>query len=167
MEGIKVELTEFECKIADNLARARVKTADDKYEDPAKNYAGDDMSQTHTLGAYAELAVCKHFNIYPEISGGQEHTKYDVMLNGKRIDVKGATRHTDRLICEMNAGIRHPAEFYILAIIEGSTVWIKGGARGKDLLQEDRVICLRPNKPCFTMQQDDPLFHKLSTKCVD
>jgi len=158
MTGIKIELTKLECDLAERLALDRIVSADRSYADPLIHNAGNNYIKNHRLGAYGEIAVCKHFNIYPEISGGQDNTDIDCTLNGKRIDVKAADFHQARLLVEKNAGDKGTVDIYILAIVEPPIVWIKGRTSAKRIVRPELITEPRKGKPCYTMEQSSPDF---------
>lgn len=48
----------------------------------------DDGFKIGVDGLVAELAVCKHFNVMPDLSFEPRKGGYDCMINGRRVDVK-------------------------------------------------------------------------------
>lgn len=168
MTGIEVELTDFEFKLACDLGRARYESAQAKYKDPYHNTATNNQFRNHQIGAHAEIGVCKHFGVYPEISGGQDNTSHDLILKGKRVDVKGSLLHDTELRAQKAAADRGIVDIYILAVVDCDTVFIKGWASHKDLVQPENLKEPIPKSPCYCLTQDDPRFHPFkSTKSVD
>lgn len=158
MTGIEVELTDFEMKIAKELGESRYNSAK-SYPNPTRETATNNQYRNHQIGAHAELAVCKHFDVYPELSGGQDHTAYDFILKGKRIDVKGSMKHDTELRAQKFAADKGTVDYYILAVVEAGQVFIKGWVSHKDLVQPENLKEPIPNKPCYCISQNDPRFH--------
>lgn len=93
--------------------------------------------QTDEDGAIAEMAFCKHWNIYFDPSVRPRSQGYDCILKGKRIDIK-STRHKDgHLVATMK--INTDVDIFVLAIIDENKVTFIGMATASELYYTDNV----------------------------
>lgn len=93
------------------------------------------------LGTVSEIAFCKAFGAYPDLTVSPRRGGADVILNGKRWDIKATDRPNGRLLAttDKNAAA---ADYYALAVVADATVDLKGWATAAELLNPATVTDL-------------------------
>jgi hypothetical protein len=89
-------------------------------------------------GVMAELAFCKHHNIYFDPTINPRSSTYDCLYMGKRIDVKSTRHQNGRLIKH----IKHNSDVdvFVLAIIKDkNTVTFPGYSTATNLYKSENI----------------------------
>lgn len=109
--------------------------------------------RTDLDGMLAELAFCRAFNYYPDLTITPRAGGWDaVARTGQTVDVK-ATRHADgKLLAAMNKE-RSDADLYVLAIVSDTSVRFVGWATAEELLAEKNIVTLGYG-PVYALPQD-------------
>ena len=96
----------------------------------------DDGFRIVVDGYVAELAVCKHFNVFPDISFEPRKGGHDCLINGKRVDVKSTKPgRTKVFMPEWKAA--DEIDRYIYCYVEFRTVQIIGWYSHDDVFRTD------------------------------
>lgn len=139
--SVRVVLDPGELAVAQTLASLRrcVNQAGgikDRRRDTRQQAIALDM-----LGTVSEVAFCKAFGAYPDLTVSPRRGGADVLLNGRRWDVKGTDRPNGRLLATTD---KEPgaAEFYALAIVSDHIVDLIGYATASQLINPETVIDL-------------------------
>tara|TARA_R100000049_G_C1894809_1_gene46682 strand:+ start:118 stop:627 length:510 start_codon:yes stop_codon:yes gene_type:complete len=85
-------------------------------------------------GVGGEIAVCKYFNRYPDLTIGPHRRGYDLKVKGQRVDVKTTTYNPGYLQAQINKKIQD-CDIYILVYAEIPHFEIMGGSRSSDFIQ--------------------------------
>ncbi len=83
-----ITLTELEKKMAVAMGTARFEAVKAWFEE--RGLVCKDNLGANVLGAEAELAFCKMFNVYPDWTTNSRVGGFDIMFHGLRTEVKGA-----------------------------------------------------------------------------
>ena len=84
-------------------------------------------------GMGGELAVCKYFNRWPDLSIGPHYSGYDLKVKGKRVDVKTTTYDPGYLQANKNKSV-NACDIYILVHADFPNFEIIGGALSRHLI---------------------------------
>ena len=104
------------------------------------------------LGAISELAFCKAFGAYPDLTVQPRKGGADVVLKGKyRWDVKATDRPNGRLLATTDKDLGD-ADYYALAVVNGNAVDFVGYASAAELLHPGTVIDLG-HGPTYALDQ--------------
>ena len=134
---IHVTLTPAEliaCKIIGNMRTLAARSANVTDAGLGTNLSTDED------GVIAEMAFCKHWNIFfnPEASP-RKHT-FDCLLREKRIDIKSTRIARGRLLATKK---RNPdVDVFVLAIISDPSVSFVGYATADQLYRDENLIAL-------------------------
>lgn len=154
---IEVELTEEEIFIAKYIAdqrflenrKAGVKNT------ASKVFAGSEADQQGMLG---EMALCKHFNLYPDLSIQPRVGGYDMVLpTGITLDVKATKYKTGKLISPPWKKEKEDSQVYVLALLyDAPKVHIVGWATKDKLFQEQNLKVIRHgHHPCYVLERKE------------
>lgn len=89
-------------------------------------------------GFVAEMAVCKHFNICPDLSFEPRSGGHDCVVNGKKVDVKSTKPGKERVYIpewKKDNGI----DRYVYCYVNFRTVEILGWFAPQDIFREDNL----------------------------
>lgn len=87
-------------------------------------------------GLVAELAVCKHFNVCPDLSFEPRKGGADCVISGKKVDVKSTKPEKDRFyIPEWKA--KNDIDLYIFCHVKFRTTTILGWMRPENIFRDD------------------------------
>ena len=86
-------------------------------------------------GAGGEIAVCKYFNRYPDLSIGPHYSGYDLKVRGKKVDVKTTTYNPGYLQAKTKKN-PNDCDIFLLVHVSFPTFTILGGAKSTQLLQD-------------------------------
>ena len=89
-------------------------------------------------GAGGEIAVCKYFNRYPDLSIGPHYSGYDLKVKGNKVDVKTTSYDPGYLQAKTKKKV-DDCDVFILVHVSFPTFTILGGARSSDLLQDVNI----------------------------
>lgn len=138
---MKVKLDPGEMAIAQTLASLR----------RCVNQAGritdqrrDNRMQAITLeilGTISEIAFCKAFDAYPDLTVSPRRGGADVIHKGKRWDIKATERPNGQLLAT-TAKTSTSADYYALAIVNDSTVDFVGYASATQLINPATITDL-------------------------
>lgn len=146
---IKVQLTEAEmiiCKMLGNMRTLAARSAN------VKDAGISTSLETDEDGVIAEMAFCKHWNIFFDPEASPRKHSYDCILKGKRIDIKSTRYQTGRLLATKK--INPDIDIFVLALIEGCVVSFVGYATADELYQDANLIDLGRGV-CYVMRQED------------
>ena len=120
-------------------------------------------------GAGGEIAVCKYFNRYPDLSIGPHYSGYDLKVKGKKGDVKTTSYNPGYLQAKSKKN-PNDCDIFILVHVSFPTFTILGGATSTQL-QQDVNLQDMGYGPKYTMQQSQlssmaDLFAQLEQRCI-
>lgn len=111
------------------------------------------------IGVVAEFAFCKLAGGYPDLTIRPRSGGHDVIVNGKRWDIKGTDDKNRWSIVTTIEKKLEDADYYALAIVTGNVVEFRGWAPAAEVISEHTVKdigygpsyvlppkCLRPFK---------------------
>lgn len=139
-----VELNSQEVLLAHQLAVARNNSCRTNGISD-KQMGKQDPIQIDWDGALAELACGKVLNCYPDLSISPRKGGVDLISKGKRIDVK-ATRYKDGNLAIHIDKSPEDVDIYILAVVEGNIVHIKGYIKSIDAIKTENISDLGHGK---------------------
>ena len=96
--------------------------------------------QSDIDGVLAELAFCKYFNVWPDLTIGGRRGSFDCMVDGKRVDVKSTRVASGRLLATMKQ--TDDIDYYVLAIIGAKEINFPGYINFEDLRREENIVNL-------------------------
>lgn len=98
----------------------------------------DDGFKIGVDGLVAELAVCKHFNVMPDLSFEPRKGGYDCMINGRRVDVKSTK--VDRWDVFIPARKQaNNVDRYIWCWVDFRTAYILGWFAPEDIFDDRKL----------------------------
>lgn len=104
------------------------------------------------LGTVAEIAFCKRFSAYPDLTINPRRGGADVVLRGKRWDIKATDHGNGRLITTV--GKTHgSADYYALAVVDDCRVDFIGWAPSARLIDDSAVKDLG-HGPTYVLERD-------------
>ena len=103
-------------------------------------------------GMAGEIAVAKYFNRFPDLSVGPHYSGYDLMIAGKRVDVK-TTKYNPGYLQAKTKKKLEDADIYILVSADVPHFTIQGGATAQQLIQSHNIKDTGYG-PCYTLEQD-------------
>lgn len=89
-------------------------------------------------GMAGEIAVAKYFNRFPDLSIGPHRRGYDLIITGRKVDVKTTTYNPGYLQCKTHKKIQD-ADIYLLVSADMPHYTIQGGATSHDLLRKTNI----------------------------
>jgi hypothetical protein len=94
-------------------------------------------SESELEGVAAELAFCRLFNVYPDLTVGDPDKGFDCILSGKTVDVK-ATKYSNGMLICVEWKTKVPDYF---ALMTGTipTYEFRGFMAGAELIHECRL----------------------------
>ena len=136
----QIKLNESELKICEWLAKNRFANnrnvnVIDKKIGPQSCY------ETDLEGICGEFAFCKAFNVYPDMTINPRSGGYDLIVKGKRVDIKTTKYKTGRLLATKNKKIED-ADIYVLVLSEKPSYTILGWCRSEDLIKNSNLVDL-------------------------
>ncbi len=84
-------------------------------------------------GMGGELAVCKYFNRWPDLSVGPHYSGYDLKVKGRKVDVKSTTYNPGYLQASKNKHV-NACDIFILVYAKFPEFEIIGGATSEQLI---------------------------------
>lgn len=150
---MEIELNEAEQAIAKYLAKRRYRKNRTKGVENRRIGPQSDW-ETDLNGIGAELACCKMFNIYPDLSTNVRRGGYDcISPKGHKIDVKATKYKTGRLLA-VEGKTGGDADIYVLMIGEFPSYRCAGWATSEEMLADDNLIDLGYG-PTHALQQSE------------
>ena len=135
-----IELTAVEQWLAEYIGQQRSSAARGANVRDAKMGQQDGV-EADIMGMKAELAAARHFGVYPDLTiGPRSGTADGTTRRGFHYDVKSTACTHGRLLCTLKDN--PDIDFYVLAIVTGSTVDLAGWAWKWELRQEARLADL-------------------------
>lgn len=89
-------------------------------------------------GMAGEIAVAKYFNRYPDFSVGPHRRGYDLVVAGRKVDVKTTTYQRGFLQVKAHKKIED-ADIYVLVYANIPEYVIMGGAYSHELIQQQNI----------------------------
>lgn len=148
---MKVTLNNNEIHLARTIAEGRTKiNREHGVKDLIHTKDVNKAIEWQFQGMAAEIAFCKIFNIYPDLttdirsaSKGLGRSTYDCILpNGKTVDVKQTRHKNGHLITGTwndSSEISERGDYFALMVGEAPTFELKGFMRQEDLIKEDKL----------------------------
>ena len=102
-------------------------------------------------GMGGEIAVCKYFNRFPDLTIGPHFSGYDLTVKGKRVDVKTTTYNPGYLQAKPTKKI-DACDLYILVYSEFPRFEILGGATSFEFIQSGNLKDMGYG-PFYTLEQ--------------
>ena len=140
--GTTITLDLTEQLICKAIANKRYQNARDMNVKNSK-MGGQSNEQTDLEGISSELAFCKLFNVYPDLtvqvrSSAEGTDDGDAVLrDGRTVDVKSTKYHTGRLLAVRWK--KPKVDFFALMIGSFPTYTFKGFMKSEELLKEQRI----------------------------
>ncbi len=138
MEPITLDKTEQD--IATSLAKRRYNAARNAGVSNAK-IGPQSNWKTDLEGVGSEMAFCKLFNLFPDLTVGARKGGHDCELNNYKIDVKSTKYKNGRLLARTSKTLED-ADIYALMVGEFPTYKFVGWSWNTDLLKKENVINL-------------------------
>ena len=85
-----------------------------------------------------EIAVAKYFNRYPDFTVGPHHNGYDLMVAGKKVEVKTSSYKPGLLQQSLKKKVTD-ADVYVLVHIDLPHCEIMGGVAAEDFIHQSNV----------------------------
>lgn len=143
MIGTSIHLTEVERGMCRYVAKARYEN--NRAAGVKNARIGDQCDwQTDLEGIAAEVAFCKLFNVYPDLSisprsASRGEDRFDCVVLGKTVDVKSTVYSTGRLLAVPWKGEGNPPDYYALMVGRFPEYTFRGVMKGDELLQKTRL----------------------------
>jgi hypothetical protein len=135
-----VKLTESEIKICEWLAKNRyASNRNGGVSD--KKIGPQSCEETDLEGICGEFAFCKAVNLYPDMSISPRKGGDDVLLNGKKIDIKTTKYKSGKLLARRSKS-ETPSDVYVLIVGVRPDYNIVGWCSSADLIQDKNLIDL-------------------------
>lgn len=156
---MKIKLSESEIKICEWLAKNRYQN-NRKENVQDKKIGPQSCDLTDLDGICGEFAFCKAFNLYPDMSVSPRKGGYDLVVKGKRVDVKTTRYKTGKLLATRDKKLED-SDVYVLVLSEPPVFTIIGWCNSSDLIKDNNLVdlgygltyCLPQNK-LFTIKKD-------------
>lgn len=110
-----------------------------------KQVSGRNNFDVHWMGAKAEVAFGKFYNLCPDF--GYHTGRPDFELNGEAIDVKATDYDNGNLICLESEGASAVSSIYVLAVVRDDVVELVGYARREELFDPGNVRSMYAGGP--------------------
>lgn len=138
---MKIVLNDAEQRLAIYLAKARYQANRNKGVVDAK--IGDQGNwETDLEGVAAEIAFCKHHNVYPDLQTESHEYADCYSPTIGSVDVKSTRYKSGRLIATRKKNeLKHP-DIYVLMIGEFPEYYFAGYASADELLRDENLIDL-------------------------
>tara|TARA_R110000824_G_scaffold7972_4_gene36377 strand:- start:786 stop:1283 length:498 start_codon:yes stop_codon:yes gene_type:complete len=145
-----ITLTSAEQTVAKSLAvmREQIARAIGRVDQQIGKQAG---WETDEQGIGGEFAAARAYNVFPCLELKPD-AGFDLMVKGKKIDVKTTKYRTGRLLAKLNQR-DDEVDIFLLVTGEFPTFKIVGYATAKDLLKKENVIDLG-HGPGYALTQD-------------
>lgn len=142
---MKVELKPSEYSLAVQVTSARIYV--NQGHGVAEMQMGkDDPFKIFLDGLVAELAVCKHFNVCPDLSFEPRSGGHDCIIKDKRVDVK-STKPGRKYVYLPERKKDNPIDIYIWCYVDFRTVDILGYFQPSDIFVDENLEqSPRPNE---------------------
>lgn len=118
-------------------------------------------------GFIGEYAFCRLFNVFFSLSTDIRKGSYDCILERDgaqyRVDVKTTRRKDGKLLSTLN--VNNDVDIYVLAVLNGHSVYFPGYARASDLIRPENLIDLGYGST-YALAQDQ-LFQWKEKKVVE
>lgn len=148
---IKIKLNTAEQEVVKLIARERRKHA--KENKLATTIYGGRNALMAEINYYgAELAFCKHYNVYPDLTI-EEYKPQDSVVGGVRIDVKHTTRLDGRLLVKAK-GWDDPPDYFALVTGKFPEYNYVGFLNASEVMREWRIDQSLPF-PAYAVKQEE------------
>ena len=135
-----ITLNEAELKICEWLAKNRY--LKNRKETVKDNKIGPQSCDVTDLdGICGEFAFCKAMNLYPDMSIYPRSGGHDILINGKRVDVKTTRYKSGKLLATKNKTIAD-SDIYVLIVSNSPKYTIAGFCNASDLIKDDNLVDL-------------------------
>lgn len=132
-----IELNDVEQRLAKYLAKRRYDmNRDNKIKNQRIGPQSDDETDLEGIGA--ELAFCRAFNVYPDLTLNKHPEEDAILRNGMRVDCK-ATRYKNGHLLAVITKAHKPADLYVLVVGEFPKYRIAGFATAEEIFQEQNI----------------------------
>ena len=101
-------------------------------------------------GMGGEIAVCKYFNRFPDLTIGPHFSGYDLAVKGQRVDVKTTTYSPGYLQAKPTKK-QDACDIYILVHAEFPKFEILGGVTAKEFIHDGNLKDTGFG-PCYTLE---------------
>lgn len=137
---MKIKLTNSELKICEWIAKNRYQNnrADNIVD---KKIGPQSCEITDLDGICGEFAFCKAFNLYPDMTINPRSGGYDLIVKGKRVDIKTTRYRTGKLLATKDKKI-DDADIYVLVLSDYPKYIILGWCRSEDLIKDNNLVDL-------------------------
>ena len=146
---ITVALTPSEmivCKLLGNLRTLSARSAS------VKDAGIGTSLETDEDGVIAEMAFCKHWNIFFNPEASPRKHSFDCVLKDKRIDIKSTRHKNGRLLATKK--VNPDSDIFVLGVIDGNEVSFIGYATADHLYKLENVVNLGHGEG-YGMEQKD------------
>lgn len=97
--------------------------------------------ETDLNGIGGEIAFCKMFGAYPDMSISPRHGGFDCLWRGKKVDVKTTKYTTGKLIARKSKD-KSSADLYVLIVGQFPRYAYKGMASSDELFKNENIVNL-------------------------
>jgi len=133
-----VVLNDTEQKLAEHLANSRYNM--NRSQGVCNKRIGPQGDwETDLEGVGAEIAFCKNFNVYPDLSLDGHPTEDAILKCGKRVDVKSTKYDNGHLIAVLGKRNKAP-DLYALVVGKFPRYRIAGFIEADELLKDERIM---------------------------
>ena len=106
-----------------------------------KKIGPQSCEETDLEGICGEFAFCKAMNLYPDLSISPRKGGDDVLLNGKKMDIKTTKYKSGKLLARRSKS-ETPSDVYVLIVVQRPSYNIVGWCSSVDLIQDKNLIDL-------------------------
>lgn len=147
---IKVVLKPSEYAMAAYLSSVR-QFANEQCGIQDKQMGANDGLKIAIDGYVAELAVCRHFNVMPDVSFDPRRGGWDCVIQGKKVDIKSTKLNRyDVFIPERKKF--NDVDRYIWCWVDFRTVFIIGWFKAEDIFKAENLTqSPRPNEKHYAV----------------
>jgi hypothetical protein len=136
---VKISLNDMEQRLAEDVGKSRMERCTKEGTPNMKRGPQSDL-EIDTIGAGAEIAFCKLWNLYPNLT--DEKDLFDAMTRtGHTVDVKTTRYHSGRLLAVRHK-ILNQSDIYALMLCDYPDFTFAGYATGDELFDDDNLIDL-------------------------
>lgn len=154
---MRIQLNDAEMRLAKHIAIERTKH-NQSHNYSNKNQSGRNDLTIGTQGIEGEIAVCKHFNLYPDLVTDKPE-KHDIVIYGHTFDIK--TTEKSHFLNVAHWKSNNPCDFYALVIKDKNNFTLAGHVSkeglfdAQNLKQGERGLYWRIHKSKLTPFKGD------------
>jgi hypothetical protein len=121
-----LSLTEHEWLIAEWLANYRTTVNQKAGVKDRKMGTNRDPVEIATEGYAAEFAVCRQYNVWPELNSAPRRGGHDCTIHGHKVDVKAVPARRDHIFIPERKRDNTTVDLFVWCLVEGRRVTLLG-----------------------------------------